>query len=244
MSPGRNPESDLLTLGVTRLAVAHIVGDSDQAGVPIPRSRSCGRPPRRTSTSGRRRCGSVLGRVGLFVLAFGAAVMLAAACDGGPSRPGVAAIGTSSSTTVPAPAIHSGPGTSDYQLALTFSQCMRSHGVSNFPDPSSRGEFNNDQGLINGQSVDTSSPQFSAASKACEQLLPNGGQPTPAEHQQALAQALKYVQCMRAHGVAMLGPSTSGGGVGVGLGAGVNPNSTQFQSAEEACRSLQPGGAG
>jgi hypothetical protein len=48
------------------------------------------------------------------------------------------------------------------QLAaeVKFSQCMRSHGVSDFPDPSS-------QGVLNFQGVDGNSPQVIAANKAC-----------------------------------------------------------------------------
>lgn len=48
-----------------------------------------------------------------------------------------------------------------YQAAeLKFAQCMRSHGVTNFPDPTSSGTFNL-------QGIDVNSPQVQAANSAC-----------------------------------------------------------------------------
>jgi hypothetical protein len=119
---------------------------------------------------------------------------------------------------------------------------MRTHGVPNMPDPTSSGQFITKAGTLNGVSgVDQSSPQYASANKACKHLLPDGGQFTPAEQQQALAKLLKYAQCMRTHGVPnMPDPTSAGRGVGLGLPAGVDPNSPQYQSAEAACRSLQP----
>jgi len=43
---------------------------------------------------------------------------------------------------------------------LKFAQCMRSHGVANFPDPASSGTFNL-------QGIDVNSPQVQAANSAC-----------------------------------------------------------------------------
>jgi hypothetical protein len=61
--------------------------------------------------------------------------------------------------------------------ALQFSQCMRAHGVPNFPDP----QFNSNGGIslhISANSgIDPNSPIFKAAQQACQSLLPgaNGG---------------------------------------------------------------------
>lgn len=51
--------------------------------------------------------------------------------------------------------------------ALRSAQCMRSHGYSNWPDPNP-----NQRGFRVPVSIDTSSPQFQAAAKACG-LPPN-----------------------------------------------------------------------
>jgi hypothetical protein len=56
------------------------------------------------------------------------------------------------------------------QQALRFSQCMRSHGVPTFPDPSF--QPNGGTLLRIGKDVKPNSPQFEAAAKACQKLLP------------------------------------------------------------------------
>src|SRR5687768_18125310 len=49
---------------------------------------------------------------------------------------------------------------------LTFAQCMRDNGVPNFPDPV-------DDGInLGGTGIDRNTPEFKAAQKACEPLLP------------------------------------------------------------------------
>jgi hypothetical protein len=158
-------------------------------------------------------------------------------------------------------------GSSFYQDALAYSECMRTHGIADFPDPNSNGKFigrSADRNgsvvssTVNGVPVDTSSPQFVAANKTCEKLLPNGGQMTSAQLAQALQTALKFSRCMRAHGVANFpDPTVSDGqvtftnsstGQGSGSGTsgngsgGLSPGSPQFQAAVRACQPSQGGG--
>jgi hypothetical protein len=52
---------------------------------------------------------------------------------------------------------------------LTFSRCMRSHGVPNYPDPSANGNVS-----INGSAVDKGSPQFQHAYQSCRSDLGSG----------------------------------------------------------------------
>ena len=73
------------------------------------------------------------------ILAVGIAV---AGCGGGSSRSGVAHLSTSTSGGSPA----SGGGSSSpessastQQKMLAYAQCMRTHGVPNFPDPTGSG---------------------------------------------------------------------------------------------------------
>lgn len=61
------------------------------------------------------------------------------------------------------------PGTAQQQQAkltqaLTFSRCMRAHGVANYPDPS----VGNDGIGYNLAGVNTGSPQYQAAQRACQ----------------------------------------------------------------------------
>jgi hypothetical protein len=58
--------------------------------------------------------------------------------------------------------------------ALEFSQCMRSHGVPNFPDPKASGG-GLELAIPKSAGIDPNSPQFKAAQQACRKLLPGQG---------------------------------------------------------------------
>jgi hypothetical protein len=59
---------------------------------------------------------------------------------------------------------------SSTQAVIKFANCMRSHGVPNFPEPNAQG-----QELITGSSgINPNSPQFQSAMAACQSLLPAG----------------------------------------------------------------------
>ncbi len=77
------------------------------------------------------------------------------------------------------------------QDTLNFARCMRSHGVSNFPDD------------LNFQSVpgiNPSSPAFKTAQTACQHLLPVKSPPPAAPSAQTHAKLLRLSNCLRAHG--------------------------------------------
>jgi hypothetical protein len=57
-------------------------------------------------------------------------------------------------------------------LELKYSQCMRSHGVPNFPSP---GQATTSPG---SPAINVNSPTFVAASNACQHLLPSGAHVT------------------------------------------------------------------
>ena len=87
-------------------------------------------------------------------------------------------------------------GLTNYQKALAFSECMRSHGLPDYPDPNSQG------GILISNGSETGTPQqFASASKACDHLLPNGGQETPAQTREDVSADLKIAACMRSHGI-------------------------------------------
>jgi hypothetical protein len=58
----------------------------------------------------------------------------------------------------------------EQQAMLKFSQCMRSHGVPRYPDP--KFTPNGGSQMTIGKEVDPNSPQFKAAVKACQKLVP------------------------------------------------------------------------
>lgn len=58
--------------------------------------------------------------------------------------------------------------------ALGYAACMRSHGITNYPDPSVRGDRVT-WGFSPTSGISTGSPQFQSASLACRPLAPQGG---------------------------------------------------------------------
>jgi hypothetical protein len=85
------------------------------------------------------------------------------------------------------------------QKAVKFAGCMRSSGVSQFPDPGPSGRLTIDA-VANGSSLDTSSPAFKQAIGACKDLEPAGfmGSKRTSQQQQA---GLRFAQCIRENGV-------------------------------------------
>ena len=122
--------------------------------------------------------------------------LLAAACSGSPSSTG--------SPTSPGGSPTAGGAANAGQSAnaqlLAFSQCMRSHGVPDFPDPqpgASNAKFSG------AQQLGVSSSRYQTAVNACQHLLPAGvdDQFPPAEVQQLLIGMREFSQCVRSHGV-------------------------------------------
>jgi hypothetical protein len=66
--------------------------------------------------------------------------------------------------TAPSPAQQA----KDREKLLKFAACMRSHGLPKFPDPDPSGGIS----IGRNSGVDPNSPQFKAAEKACQNLLP------------------------------------------------------------------------
>jgi hypothetical protein len=165
---------------------------------------------------------------------------LLAGCGGGPSAAGVAHIGKTTTTAVGGGAATTTPippadAAKHYADALKLSECMRAHGISNFPDPNSSGGIQISGGGP-GSGLDPNSPQFAAAQKACQKYFPT---PSPAQQQQGEKQALEFAACMRAHGVPNFpDPIFPGGGrveERIPQGSGIDPNSPQFQAASTKC---------
>jgi hypothetical protein len=103
----------------------------------------------------------------------------------------IAACGSGSTTT------SSGGGQTNPSQAqaqremLSFARCMRSHGVSNFPD---------DLDFQNVPGIDPSSPAFRAAQTACQHLMPVKAPPPAAPSSLTLAKLLALSNCLRSHG--------------------------------------------
>ena len=86
-----------------------------------------------------------------------------------------------------------------HDKAVKFAECMRSNGVSGFPDPDASGALTVD-GVVNGSSLDPSSAAWKKAISACKDLEPSGftGHKRTAKEQE---NALEFARCIRDNGV-------------------------------------------
>src|SRR6516225_6314114 len=135
------------------------------------------------------------------IVAIAAFSSLAAGCGGGRS-PGVARVASSTAATTAPP---TGP--------VAFSVCMRSHGVTGFPDPDGSGEFHGDT-LKN---VRVAGSLLRAAQARCDHLLPHGFPDFP-------------------------DPTFEGNNVTPNIPSNIDENSPQFKSAAATCQKLIPPG--
>ena len=61
-------------------------------------------------------------------------------------------------------------GSAAPSAGIKYADCMRTHGVPNFPDPSSA----DGAVQLSGSAINTQSPAFQSAQSACQKLLPGG----------------------------------------------------------------------
>jgi hypothetical protein len=136
-----------------------------------------------------------IARTAAAIITAAALALLAAACSSGsPSATG------SSNDSASSPS------------AVSYSVCIRAHGVPNYPDPNSSGTLPKPD----AQAFGVSSSGLNAAQRACQRLLPaTGGSLTASSLQQcylsdvcpqalvqqAVSEGLKFSRCMRSHGV-------------------------------------------
>ena len=80
----------------------------------------------------------------------------------------------------------------DQGNAVKFAECIREHGVSDFPDPDAKGEFQ--------YGVSVSPAVWQKATTACKDLQPPGALSSKRTPKQQSA-SLKFAACIRDHGV-------------------------------------------
>lgn len=121
--------------------------------------------------------------------------------------------------------------------AVRFADCMRSSGVSGFPDPTSPHELK--FSLSPSSGANASSPAFHSAEAGCRHLLPGGGPhgesaPVRQTHTVAL---LAFARCLRGHGFPSFPDPNSGGQVTHEMlaQAGINLNQPAVVQSADAC---------
>jgi hypothetical protein len=172
------------------------------------------------------------------LVAVAAFSMLGAGCGGGgSSNAGVASIGTTTAAGAGAVATSGSPPAGELG---EFSSCMRSHGVTSFPDPaaldSSAGIRAAKGRMAQIAASEVSSATFQKAQRACANYY---GPPTQPAHvnPQEIQKLLAVSRCMRAHGIPDFpDPNPTTGHLGTP--AGIDENSPQILAALRACSSL------
>jgi hypothetical protein len=129
---------------------------------------------------------------------------------------------------------NSGTGTGG-GAALTFANCMRSHGVPSFPDPGASGGFSG---------VRKQAPAFRSAMQTCNRLHPSGRSTGTALTEAKRLVALAQVRCLRDHGMPNFPDPTfpSTGGELFPAIPGFNSESPVFKHAAAACGLTGPVG--
>jgi hypothetical protein len=162
-------------------------------------------------------------------------VALAAGC--GANGPAVAGSGTNTANRTSA---STGSSSSAMAQMPAYARCMRSHGVSDFPDPTP--SLGGGAGFqINGgpgSALNHNNPRFKAADQVCRSLLP-GGEQAPTESAQKLGAEVKWAQCMRSHGLPGFPDPNAQGAFD---SSKFDDSSPAFQTASKPCTALEPTG--
>jgi hypothetical protein len=154
----------------------------------------------------------------------------------------IAACGSSSPHTT----TNSSSGPTQAQLqryqsdAVKFSDCMRNHGIANFPDapgPDGAG------GRTWKSAFQNSSPAFVTADTACRHLLPGGGQArSSAPSHRQIGAMLAFARCVRNHGFTRFpDPNSTGITHQMLAAAGINLHQPALLQAADACVSVTHG---
>lgn len=124
--------------------------------------------------------------------------------------------------------------------AVTYAQCLRSHGVPDFPDP------NPDAPTRIPSSINAEAPAFKAAQAACARLLQSGSGSAWSPASRRL-QLLALASCMRKHGIPNFADPTSSppppgngnvmgaDGVYLAVGPPASQRSPAFRAAADTC---------
>jgi hypothetical protein len=191
-------------------------------------------------TRGPRRVWRPIARPAAAIIATAALASLAACSSGSPSASGSAGSPKDSASS---------------PSAVSYSVCIRSHGVPNYPDPDSSGTLPKPD----AQAFGVSSSQLQTAQRACQHLLPTTGGSLTASSlqqcylsgvcpqalvQQAVSEGLKFSRCMRSHGVARWPDPTIDSEGRPGFDIRVpRPAPRQVSTAINECERLQHAGS-
>ncbi len=162
-----------------------------------------------------------------------AVTLLLAAGAAGCGRHGEPTVATAGSGP---PKVRAGGGTaaSGQDSDLKYSQCMRDHGMTWFPDPGSDG------GLKVRVPDGTDQNRLEKAQEACKAYAP-GANRSGVLSDQDLNKLRQMSQCVRDHGFSKYPDPDAHGGITIGSETlGVTPGDPAFEKALRECRKLLP----
>lgn len=153
----------------------------------------------------------------------------------------LAACGSNGPNTTGTSASASGSQQNGASAAYRFSACMRSHGVTNFPDPVVHQSGNSESVGIRITPAQSGSPSFKSAQKACQGILPgpkgNGNGLSPAQQQKRTHDFVAFAQCLRTHGYPNFPDPNSQGELSPTAipAAGINVHAPGFYNVAKGC---------
>jgi hypothetical protein len=188
---------------------------------------------------------------------------LVVGCGGGSSGGHAGASTRASTATIPAASATTAATGGSARAAksrtkpsmLAFAECMRAHGVPDYPDPRPPGPppVSQSPQLVaapsGGFTANPSSPAYQAATDNCKSLA-DGTPVSQTQQDQGTAPELRYAGCMRANGVPNFPDPNSDGEIGNdGAITGVDQSSPAYLHAQQDCgkllaRSTGPPGGG
>ena len=122
---------------------------------------------------------------------------------------------------------------------VAYSDCMRSHGLPTFPDPTASEGIPKDK-------IPIGNPKFVTASNDCQRLMPAGGlgpQTTPEQTRAHVVDEIAFARCLRAHGFASFPDPTASGQLTHEMlaNAGINLHQPAVVQAADGCAGVTHG---
>jgi hypothetical protein len=141
------------------------------------------------------------------------------------------------------PTASSGSTGSSSNPFLAYSKCMRSNGVTNYPDPVVDSNGGYQMGDLSG--VDQNSSTYQSAQAACQSTLYQSNSDSAATRTFDATKVAPWAKCIRANGLPNFpDPTVQGDSIIVSAqAAGISGrDDPKFAKAASACYSIRPGG--
>ena len=112
--------------------------------------------------------------------------------------------------------------------------------VRRLPERARRGPHVIAGGGVLTEVTPSTQARISRAQADLQEALPNAIQtPTAAQSARMLALLLQFAECMRAHGLPNF-PDPTSNGIRIAQNSGIDPQSPQYQAAQQACARYSP----